>query len=304
MEIVNTEKVNVPHSVIISGITNTNLDKKVQEDLETHGPINRHLVIDDPTSKFHHHVIIEFQESSAMLTLRPLLPLMYKTPHDAEVMLTVQALESVTTLDASSSATEGYLEALQNIARASGRSFQDMLQEELKKMITQGETSSPALSPQASLLWNPDPKNPAKGPEMNTAHLNLAGGDAAAKTHPVFTVSDVIPHNVQKMIVEHVVKNDVATSHQNVSFHLRVFSGKSPRPNSEPDYDTWRASVEFLMIDPSISDLHRTQKILHSLLPPATDVIRQLTPHPQSILSSSTQSMAQWKMETTWLPSS
>ena len=139
---------------------------------------------------------------------------------------------------------------------------------------------------------------------MNTAHHNLAGGDAAAKTHPVFTVSDVIPHNVQKMIVEHVVKNDVATSHQKVSFHLRVFSGKSPRPNSEPDYDTWRASVEFLMTDPSISDLHRTQKILHSLLPPATDVIRQLTPHPQSILSSSTQSMAQWKMETTWLPSS
>ena len=109
MEIVNTEKVNVPHSVIISGITNTNLVKKV-EDLETHGPINRHLVIDDPTSKFHHHVIIEFQESSAMLTLRPLLPLIYKTPHDAEV--TVQALESVTTLDASSSATKGYLEAL------------------------------------------------------------------------------------------------------------------------------------------------------------------------------------------------
>ena len=147
MEIVNTEKVNVPHSH-----TNTNLDKNVEEDLETHGPINRHLVIDDPTSKFHHHVIIEFQESSAMLILRPLLPLIYKTPHDAEVMLTVQALESVTTLDASSSATKGYLEALQNIARASGRSFQDMPQEELKKMITQGETSSPALSPQATPL--------------------------------------------------------------------------------------------------------------------------------------------------------
>ena len=97
------------NSVIISGITNTNFDKEM-EDLETQGRINRHLLIDDPTSEFHHHVIIEFQESSAMLILRPLLPLIYKTPHDAEV--TVQALESVTTLDASSSATKGYLEAL------------------------------------------------------------------------------------------------------------------------------------------------------------------------------------------------
>ena len=77
MEIVNTEKVNVPNSVIISGITNTNLDKEIEEDLETHGPINCQLFIDDPTSEF---VIIEFQESSAMLTLRPLLPLIYKTP--------------------------------------------------------------------------------------------------------------------------------------------------------------------------------------------------------------------------------
>ena len=72
---------------------------------------------------------------------------------------------------------------------------------------------------------------------MNTAHYNFAGGDAAVKTHPVFNVSDVHPPNVQKMIVEHIVKNDAATSHQKVSFHLRVFSGKSPRPHSEPDYD-------------------------------------------------------------------
>ena len=99
------------NSVIISGITNTNFDKEM-EDLETQGRINRHLLIDDPTSEFHHHVIIEFQESSAMLTLRPLLPLTYKTPHDSEVILTVNALESDNTLDASSSATKGYLEAL------------------------------------------------------------------------------------------------------------------------------------------------------------------------------------------------
>ena len=109
-------------------------------------------------------------------------------------------------------------------------------------MITQGETSSPAQTPltteietcskesekptsadaqcklivpnttthslQASPLWNPDSKNLAKGPEMNTAYHNLVGGDAAVKTHPVFTVSDVNAPNVQK------------TSHQKVLFHL------------------------------------------------------------------------------------
>lgn len=61
------------------------------------------------------------------------------------------------------------------------------------------------------------------------------------------------------------------------SFHLRLFSGKSPCPNSELDYDTWSANYLFLT-DPSMSDLHLTCKILDCLLPPATNVIEHVSP--------------------------
>lgn len=49
----------------------------------------------------------------------------------------MRTLDNVYTLPASSSATKGYLEELQAIANKSGKSFQEVLQEELRKISTQ-----------------------------------------------------------------------------------------------------------------------------------------------------------------------
>lgn len=95
---------------------------------------------------------------------------------------------------------------------------------------------------------------------------------------PVLSTNIVDPPSVQKMVVEHIMKTSDAILSQQTSIRLRVFSGRSPRPPNEPDFDTWRASVDYLLNDPSISDLHRTRKILDSLLPPATDVVKHVRP--------------------------
>ncbi len=57
---------------------------------------------------------------------------------------------------------------------------------------------------------------------------------------------------------------------------FRAFSGKIPRPSTEVDYDAWRGSVELILQDPSLSDLHRSRKILDSVLPPASEIVRHL----------------------------
>lgn len=44
------------------------------------------------------------------------------------------------------------------------------------------------------------------------------------------------------------------------------------RPPHEADDDTWRCSV-----DPAIPDLQRSRKVLHSLLPPAADMVQHLS---------------------------
>lgn len=98
-------------------------------------------------------------------------------------------------------------------------------------------------------------------------------------SHPPLTMDLIDPPSIQKVVVEHIVRtNDTAPLHH-TSFRLRSFSGKVPRPVNEPDFDTWRASVDLLLTDPSISDLHKTRKILDSLLPPAADIVKHVSPN-------------------------
>uniref|UniRef100_A0A3Q1ETV5 Paraneoplastic antigen Ma-like C-terminal domain-containing protein n=1 Tax=Acanthochromis polyacanthus TaxID=80966 RepID=A0A3Q1ETV5_9TELE len=87
--------------------------------------------------------------------------------------------------------------------------------------------------------------------------------------------SDLTPPEVQRYVVEHVVRSgDGAHS----SHRFRTFSGKVPRPAHETDYDTWRSGVELVLRDPAISDLQRTRLIRDSLLPPAADIVKHLSP--------------------------
>ncbi len=102
-----------------------------------------------------------------------------------------------------------------------------------------------------------------------------------ANTVPMFVAlpMDVLsPPSVQRVVVEHVLWTTDAVSTQYAPMCLRSFSGKILRPPNKPDYDTWRASVDFLLDDPSISDLSHTRKILDSLLPPAAGVIKHIGP--------------------------
>lgn len=89
---------------------------------------------------------------------------------------------------------------------------------------------------------------------------------------------NIDPPGVQNMIVEHIVKTGDATMAQQASVRLRAFSGRTPHPPNEPDFDTWKVSVELLLSDPSISDFYRSKRILDSLLPPASDVVKHVRP--------------------------
>nr|XP_055044860.1 zinc finger CCHC domain-containing protein 18-like [Misgurnus anguillicaudatus] len=108
--------------------------------------------------------------------------------------------------------------------------------------------------------------------------LTDANSDAAFVPLTRLSVPNVTPPEVQRVVVEHIVKSEDTASSMHIPLKLRFFSGKSPRPGNEVDYDAWHNSVELMLQDPSISDLARSRKILDSLLPPAADVVRTLGP--------------------------
>lgn len=260
MEIVNRENIKVPNSVIVSGITLSDLDQELEASLKVYGSIKRNLLIDDPESEYHRNAIVEFVNESAMSDLEPSLPMVIQSIEDANVAFHVRSLGSVYASAVSSSATEEYLESLQAIAQASGMSLQDVLQIELQKISVSkfppNEPSRPGTPAQVIL----EPKNPAKEstPVMSPYQLRSPHTSVAETVSVNLPTSSLNPPGIQRVVMEHVVKTNDAMSSSHAILRLKAFSGRSPRPSTEPDFDTWRASVDFLLNDQSLSDLHKT----------------------------------------------
>ena len=120
-------------------------------------------------------------------------------------------------------------------------------------------------------------------------HLNgqdspsLTVGAEASSLHKKQTLYLPSEHlttsEVQKVVVEHVIKNSEMASQYHQHVKLRPFSGKVPCPQFEFDYDTWRNSVEFHLTDPTMPDKHTVRKIVESLLPPAVNMVKHLGPN-------------------------
>lgn len=304
MDIVTRESVKILNSVIISGLTMTEVDNELQSYLETHGSVNRVLSIDDPGSEFHSSVIVEFSFDTAMQNLTPVLPLTYKSPTRPDVTFQVRALSSVYSPAASHSATKSYVSELHAIAKMTGKSCELVLQSELAKLssvtVTSAESVPPGggdgvgsvLPPLSATKLSYSPTSTIESP-MPTSEIptsvyatisgkNLTKGPPSVQS-PVtanpcahLTVNDMNSPEVQKVVVEHIVRNEEASPYHYASARLRAFSGRLPRPNNEADYETWRSSVELLLTDPTLSDLNRSRKIIESLLPPASDFTKHL----------------------------
>lgn len=98
------------------------------------------------------------------------------------------------------------------------------------------------------------------------------------KRAPSLPFSDVNPPDIQKVVVEHIVRSRDVVPHIQAQVRLRSFSGKIPIPNHEAEYEAWCTHIELLQNDPSMSPLQTSRKILESLLPPAADVVKGLRP--------------------------
>lgn len=154
MDIVKRENVNAANTLIVEGLTLTEVDNELEKYLQRFGSISRNLIIDDPGSEFHKNTLVEYAHNSAIQSLCPLLPLTLGSLSDPDVTFRVRALATVYTQTASSSATEGYVEELKAIAKGSGRPFQEVLQEELERLI---ETHPPNRAPTESQTAVPPP---------------------------------------------------------------------------------------------------------------------------------------------------
>ena len=282
MDFIQRSSVKFPNAVIV-GITESVQDEEVIGFLQKYGAIQCTLLVEDESSDLHKNRIVEYASGSAVQAMQSLLPYRHTLKSDSNVVYNVEALSSVYTSKLGSSATKTYLTELKELAKLSGKDYEAVLREMMMHIGSDVESMQSAKEPSPLVLSefpveSPQPTSPFSGPPQNDSGENSAMSAPVVDQRrvPSLSASDVNPPEVQKVVVEHIVRRGDAGSFSSFPVRLRSFSGKIPRPNSEVDYDTWRSHIDLLLNDPSMSPLQVSRRILESLLSPAADVVRGL----------------------------
>lgn len=275
MDIFEKLQIVISHAVLVDKATGTEADEEVLDFLKLYGSISRMINVDDKDSDFFGHLVVEFSTSAAVAALP--LPYTFSTESGA-LKYTISALSDLYASEVGTTKTQTYLSDLQLLAKATGKNYAHVL----KDMMAQiGETISELQPDVSSLKASPAPMS-LSAPAIPTDPVPPSTSKVAqTPSQPArlsLSATDLNPPDVQRYVVEHIVKSEDHASHSFSSQKLRVFSGKTPRPAHESDFDTWRSSVDLLMKDPAVSDMQRSRKILESLLPPAADIIKHFSP--------------------------
>ena len=294
MEVVKSQNVKVLNTVLVSGLTHIETDN-VFDFLKQLGPVAR--LIDVPSVGREVTVIVEFQHEATVKELEKLyLPLDRPCIAHPEVVHRVQSLSSVYSSEVSSSVTETYLSELRDLAKRSSRSFEDILRVELGRIGESVGREVPVTVAEIPVEQEPfpltdepqttPPFSPASEhvlPVSVTPQLSETGPETFQNQGKTIQTSQ-IPSNllstpeVQRVIVEHIVKSSEVASHSNSAYRLKSFSGRVLRPAFEIDYEAWRNSVEFCLNDPTISETQTVRKMVESLSPPASNIVKSLGP--------------------------
>lgn len=290
MDVIQTSRVKIPNSVIVSGIAGTETDEELYDFLKQYGPIQRGIPVDSAEPASDKQIIVEYVYGTAMQSLLPSLPHRLNSKTQTDVTYHIRALASVYTPVASKTATQTYLSELKDIAKLTGKDFAAVLREELSIIsesvdLDQSETQdedNEQNSPDTPGQYGPEnaaqaSPQPSTAPEQHVQH-HWFPPLSKEKPQPALKLSDVNPPDIQKVIVEHIVRNEDSALQVHTSLRLRPFSGRFPRSNNEVDYETWRSNVELLLKDTTQSDLYKSRKLLESLLSPAIDIVKHLTP--------------------------
>lgn len=301
MDIIESENIKVPNALIITGLSHTTVDEEIFDFLKQYGSIARIINIPEPSSDIHKQVIVEFSSGTAVKALEELLPLSKPSDANAEIIHHVEALSSVFSCKKGTGITHTFLSELEGVAKLSGKSFEDVLRDELARItevvgehiqeqdVTVTQESVPVQRQSNTAVISPPIAKTSKDPpliafdllsdEHSSAPKAVAASGSGESIHSFKLSSDHLnPPEVQRVVVEHIVKSTDLPSQLHSSAKLRPFSGRVPSPNFEVDYDTWRSSVEFYIADTTIHSTQLVRKIVDSLLPPAANVVKSLGP--------------------------
>lgn len=314
MDVIRSENVKVPNAVLVSGLSHSEADEYIFELLGMYGHIGRVLKMESQNPLFQNTAIVEYESGAATESLKHELPCSKISPSDSSVQHHIQLLSTLFTSSLGSSLTSSYIAELETVAKLGGIDFESVLQAELARIRGSTSSGSPHVVPQVNpqhcnitdvpmqqendVIPNPhlesNIRSPLSLPSVTTDALSPSAATqmplhprntTASPSAAIHLSADQLnPPEIQRLVVEHIVKGSETSPQHHRALKLRSFSGKSPVPHMEADYETWRSHIDFYLKDPTFSDALVVRKIVESLLTPAAAVVKHLGPLASSTL--------------------
>ncbi|KAK7881963.1 hypothetical protein WMY93_028137 [Mugilogobius chulae] len=199
---------------------------------------------------------------------------------DKSLTYEISELSTVCATQVEQVTTNTYLRELENVAKLTGKDYAEVLKDVMSLLgHSVAELGSKLTEDAGEAMLDTSPSTGAPPVVTPPApEQSKALPDRSAQSRPTLPPTpDLNPPEIQRYVVEHIVKNEDSAMLHFSAQRLRAFSGRLPRPQNENDYETWRSTVDLMLNDPSISDLQRSRRIFESLLPPAADLVKHLT---------------------------
>lgn len=307
MDFIEKTGVNVAHCIVVVGVTNTKADDEVNDYLRTYGDIKMAFTVTEPNSSFYKNLIVEYNSDTALKKLKPLLPYNYVSEKDADYICEIKLLsdelaakaprESAAPTPSLPKPSIDYLHELKSMARRSGKPLEEVMKEVMDQLSGHlSKTENEENTDYDTDIDDYDTDGQENKRQLVSEQTVAVGHTVQSPTHlqpgpppqPSVTLNlgqrrvsgeDIYPQEVHRVVMEHVVRRDDMNMQSLSPVRLRTFSGRTPKPSNEADYDSWRSHIELLRADPSLSQLHVTRRILESLLPPAADLVKGLGPN-------------------------
>lgn len=255
--------INAKRSVILQGISSSDIDEDIVNAISTYGNVVK-VVRQSPIQ-----AILEFDSEETLNDIS--LPLLIDSPDDPRTKWCLNSIECLIT-----PTTLLY----PPINSDPSSSMQDVGNQDSGEIDSDSSGNTIVSVPPTKQVNSPEPVQSGSLPSAGTVKAKNKSKhvtDTPPKERQTISSEILNPQDVQRIIVEHVIKNEASSSGLG-SKRLRSFSGRVPKPPGEVDFETWCLHVELMFQDGYSTDVQR-RLILESLLSPAADIVKQLGSH-------------------------
>lgn len=250
---------NLKLAVYVEVITSTDTDEQITKLCSAFGPVNKVIRVRQTGQENGVKALVEFESEESVIGLAPNLSQYRPSVGDPNIIWRIDRAYKVAPTPEKSLPT-GRAELLDSSNSSNSDSEPD------------SDDSRTPLVCKARTKFYPTQHS---SHTVTTKTRKQTTVTQSAQIHQGASDNDILnPPDVQRIIVEHVIKNDNFHASGQESKRLRPFSGKLPKPPNEADFHTWSLHVELMIQDKTPVDMQRRK----SLLPPASDLIRQLIP--------------------------